>query len=312
MSESGGSFYPSSSGRGPRYRPKTMENGAQTYGQSRRYYPTGAPYHHYHAHEEERKRRSPSRRKGGQKSSRSPSKRRTKKRQRRHGSGGGGSSSSSSTAATGDNKHKKSGGQDGSSSSGGGGGGGDGGDDDEGHYRGKAGDVIRNRYKVISESGVGTFGRVLHCYDTERDTYVAIKVIRKIQKYIDSAKVEADIVRDVNSKDPDGRSLCIRFYGEFEWRGHLCMVFEALGLSVYEYIKKNEFHPLPLFCVQAFADQTTAAVAFLHAMKLIHTDLKPENILLVSREPLQRTRRATCRENKASVLAPASTAAKCK
>eukprot|EP01138_Halocafeteria_seosinensis_P010159 gb/GECG01010375.1/.p1 GENE.gb/GECG01010375.1/~~gb/GECG01010375.1/.p1 ORF type:complete len:637 (+),score=62.98 gb/GECG01010375.1/:1-1911(+) len=304
----GGSTYYSSSTRGSRYRPKMVGNGQYTRG----VYPPhhgagggnrGAPVYHRHQHyQEERKRKSPSRKGknnyGGERSSRSSSKsskRRTKKRRRRHGSEASSSSS---------HKHKK-GDQDGSSSSGGGGG-----DDSEGHYKGKAGDIIRNRYKVVSESGVGTFGRVLHCYDLESDTHVAIKVIRKIQKYIDSAKVEADILRDVNAKDPDGRSLCIRFYGEFEWRGHLCMVFEALGLSVYEYIKKNDFHPLPLYCVQAFADQTTTAVAFLHAMKLIHTDLKPENILLVSREPLRRTRRATCDENKASVLAPASTAAK--
>lgn len=111
-------------------------------------------------------------------------------------------------------------------------------------------------------------------------------------------------------QDPDGRSLCVRFYEEFEWKGHLWMVFEALGLSVYEYIKRNDFKPLPLYCVQAFADQTTTSVAFLHAMNLVHTDLKPENILLVSREPLRKARKRTYKEEDASVLIPGSTAVK--
>lgn len=52
------------------------------------------------------------------------------------------------------------------------------------------------------------------------------------------------------------------------------MVFETLGPSLYDYVKANEYRPVPLYALQAFADQLLASVAFLHEMQLVHTDLK--------------------------------------
>ena len=40
-------------------------------------------------------------------------------------------------------------------------------DDSEGHYNGSRGSLIADRYKIIREVGVGTFGRVLECVDLE-------------------------------------------------------------------------------------------------------------------------------------------------
>ena len=36
---------------------------------------------------------------------------------------------------------------------------------------------------------MGTFGRVLECLDKQRDRVVAIKVVRRVEKYTESAKV---------------------------------------------------------------------------------------------------------------------------
>ena len=43
--------------------------------------------------------------------------------------------------------------------------------------------------KIIREAGLGTFGRVLECLDKQRNMVVAIKVVRKVEKYTESAKV---------------------------------------------------------------------------------------------------------------------------
>jgi serine/threonine protein kinase len=200
----------------------------------------------------------------------------------------------------------------------------------------------------VCESGKGTFGKVLLCEDlraagstggrpgdkdgggrrgsgsgralsgpaahdsgSSAPTLVAIKVVRRVRKYSEAARIEADILSDVNAADPCGASLCVRYLRAFEVRGHFCMVFEPLGPSLYDYVKANEYRPPPLYCVQAFADQLLQAVAFLHGMRLIHTDLKLENVLLVSREPFALTSKPTSvRRTGERVLAPASTALK--
>ena len=132
---------------------------------------------------------------------------------------------------------------------------------------------------------------------------VAIKVVRAIPKYTDSAEVEARILTVVNRADPDSASHCVRFHDTFMHGSHMCMVFELLGPSVYDYLKLNKHKPLPLYCVQAFADQLMWAIAFLHSIELTHTDLKPENMLLTPTTFAESSARTSTRE-KRTVLAP--------
>lgn len=158
-------------------------------------------------------------------------------------------------------------------------------DDSIGHYEGRKGDTIKERYLVRKEAGVGTFGRVLECWDHRKEKTVAIKVVRNIRKYTDSAAIEADILRDVNKHSrATGASPCVALYDDFKFSGHFCLVFESLSDSLYDMIKANDYKPFPLNYVLAFTQQMLEAVEFLHDMKLIHTDLKPENVLVVSRE----------------------------
>jgi len=63
--------------------------------------------------------------------------------------------------------------------------------------------------------------------------------------------------------------------------GHYCLVFEKLGMSLYDFMRNNDDQPYPLEYVREFARQLLETLEFLCEIKLIHTDLKPENILLV-------------------------------
>lgn len=36
----------------------------------------------------------------------------------------------------------------------------------------------------------------------------------------------------------------------FDYRGHVCMVFERLGLSLYDFMRKNAYKPFPLDMVR--------------------------------------------------------------
>ena len=68
----------------------------------------------------------------------------------------------------------------------------------------------------------------------------------------------------------------------FSFEGHYCMVFENLGPSLYDFLKRHQYQPFPMICVQDFAVQLLETLEFLHSFRLIHTDLKIENILLMN------------------------------
>ncbi len=59
-------------------------------------------------------------------------------------------------------------------------------------------------------------------------------------------------------------------------------VFEKLGLSLYDFLRVNQYRPFRIDVVRAFGRQLLESVAYLHGLDLIHTDLKPENILLAA------------------------------
>jgi hypothetical protein len=56
----------------------------------------------------------------------------------------------------------------------------------------------------LNWSPAGTFGRVLECWDREAQEYVAIKVIRNVQKYRDAAMIEIDVLRALAKHDKTG------------------------------------------------------------------------------------------------------------
>ena len=76
-------------------------------------------------------------------------------------------------------------------------------------------------------------------------------------------------------------SHCVKMLDDFVYRNHVCMVFQRLGLSLYDFLRRNSYRPFNIDIVRDFGQQLLRAVHFLHSQKLIHTDLKPENILLV-------------------------------
>lgn len=77
-------------------------------------------------------------------------------------------------------------------------------------------------------------------------------------------------------------SLCVKILDWFDFHGHTCIAFEILGLSVFDFLKDNNYEPYPMDQVRHVAYQLVYAVKFLHDNKLTHTDLKPENILFAN------------------------------
>uniref|UniRef100_A0A671NMV2 dual-specificity kinase n=1 Tax=Sinocyclocheilus anshuiensis TaxID=1608454 RepID=A0A671NMV2_9TELE len=138
-------------------------------------------------------------------------------------------------------------------------------DDEEGHLVYHNGDMLRARYEII-----GTLARF---YD--------FLIIKNIERYREAALSEVDVLERINSLDEEKTFACVRMLDWFDHHGHICIVFELLGLSTYDFLKENGFMPFSLNQIRCMADQIFRAVQFLHRNKLTHTDLKPENILFV-------------------------------
>lgn len=131
--------------------------------------------------------------------------------------------------------------------------------------------------------GEGTFGKVAECKDMSRDgETVALKIIKNVDKYRDAAKLEINVLEKLNEKDPNGENLCVRMLDWFTYHGHVCIAFDMLGKSVFDFLKENGYQPYAMDQVRHISYQLCKAVKFLHENHLTHTDLKPENILFVN------------------------------
>ena len=138
---------------------------------------------------------------------------------------------------------------------------------------------------LYSISGEGTFGKVAKVRDLANGgATFALKIIKNIHKYREAAKLEINVLRKLNAKDPNGVHLCVRMFDSFNYFGHMCLTFEVLGESVFDFLKSNNYVPYPLNQVRHIAYQLCHAVKFMHDNRVTHTDLKPENILFVSND----------------------------
>ncbi|KAI1193358.1 kinase-like domain-containing protein [Nemania serpens] len=153
-------------------------------------------------------------------------------------------------------------------------------DDDDGHYIVVPDADLTSQYQIRKLLGQGTFGKVVEARDRRRSKLVAIKIIRAVQKYRDASRIELRVLQTLKANDPENRNRCIHLRDCFDFRGHICIVMDLLGSSVFDFLKGNNFVPFPNSQIQSFARQLLTSVAFLHDLNLIHTDLKPENILL--------------------------------
>jgi len=159
--------------------------------------------------------------------------------------------------------------------------------DEEGSVKFHPGDYIRDkRYKILSVAGKGTFGTVLEVYDYKHGEKIALKVVRSVKRYLEAAYVEVDILDKIRKADRGQSSMCVRLLGAFTThirsQKHVCIAFERLGKSVYEFIKGNKYRGFLLPQIANMGYQLCHAIEFCHSINLTHTDLKPENILLLN------------------------------
>jgi serine/threonine-protein kinase PRP4 len=155
------------------------------------------------------------------------------------------------------------------------------GDDKEGYYKIRPGELLDGRYQVSTTLGRGMFSGVARAIDITTKRPVAIKIMRNNDALRKGGFTEIAILEKLNSADPDDKKHIVRFERSFEYKAHLCMVFENLSMNLREVLKKfGNNVGINLNATRAYAYQIFLALSHMRKCSIIHADLKPDNILV--------------------------------
>jgi serine/threonine-protein kinase PRP4 len=89
--------------------------------------------------------------------------------------------------------------------------------------------VLEGRYQIYGNVGRGVFSTVLRAKDLTTTQDVAIKVIRNNDVMFKAGQKELTLLKLLASRDPEDKKHCIRLLAHFEFKNHLCLVFEPMA-----------------------------------------------------------------------------------
>ncbi|KAF5454699.1 hypothetical protein F2P56_024345 [Juglans regia] len=122
-------------------------------------------------------------------------------------------------------------------------------DNKDGHYMFELGEDLTSRYKIHNKMGEGTFGQVLECWDREKKEMVAIKIFHGIKKYHEAAMIEIEMLQQIGKHDKGG-NRCVQIQNWVDYSNHICVVFEKLGPSLYDFLWKNNYRSFSIDLVR--------------------------------------------------------------
>ncbi|KAK0134250.1 Homeodomain-interacting protein kinase 3 [Merluccius polli] len=145
-----------------------------------------------------------------------------------------------------------------------------------------------SRYLVQSFRGEGSFGKVTTCLNMDTKQTVAVKILKQMDYNMVGTEEEIAMLQRLKALDPDKCNI-VRWFEHFVHRGHTCMVFEMLDISLFDFMSARHQQPLSLLEISVITQQLAVAFQALKANGLIHADLKGDNIMFVNQreQPLK-------------------------
>lgn len=143
-------------------------------------------------------------------------------------------------------------------------------------FQPKIGDVLLNKYELISLVGEGAFGSVFRARDIKLDRIVAVKFIQTTGGMLERFSDELDAIKNLDHPN------IVRLYDYDILKGGVpCIVMEFVnGREVGEVLVDEGPFTLDRIC--NVAQQVLDALVETHKHNIIHCDLKPENIMLTN------------------------------
>uniref|UniRef100_A0A8C7XMK5 Protein kinase domain-containing protein n=1 Tax=Oryzias sinensis TaxID=183150 RepID=A0A8C7XMK5_9TELE len=134
-------------------------------------------------------------------------------------------------------------------------------------------------YIVEKFLGEGTFGKVAKCTNLSTNKEVAIKIIKKGFNHTAQDEIKAMI--EISKIDAHKYNL-VKCVDWFHYKSHVCMVFEMLDQSLFDFMKDRRSRPLFVQEIRDIAWQLLVSLKGLKSINLVHCDIKLDNIMLVN------------------------------
>jgi hypothetical protein len=75
---------------------------------------------------------------------------------------------------------------------------------------------------------------VYKCHDHKHNDHVAVKVVRSIKRYIESARIEARILDNVYDKQNEKNSdYCVKMFSHFRFEGFVLSCLSSIFASKF-------------------------------------------------------------------------------
>ena len=91
--------------------------------------------------------------------------------------------------------------------------------------------------------GSGAFGKVLEVFDHKTKKSYALKILKESEELYEQFQLEVSVLK-VARDHPAASKNIIEIKGDFEFRGHVCIVTEMLSLNLYSFIKAQNYEGL--------------------------------------------------------------------